>query len=133
MKMETDYIQVPKMILIDNNSNPRNNKLLSTNESLQNAEYLYNEYHYFQSFISDPLKNFVANQFLIKNFDGIPFCFEDYEKVRLNNRIFDANGNEGELITLKWNPIEETASGTFKIRQIYTNNLKETKIVLDGK
>ena len=130
MKMETDFIAIPKTLLVDNNSNPRNNKLLANNESVLNAEYLFNNYHYFNSFIAQ--NDSKGRQYLIKSFTDIFFTFNDYEKVRDSNKIFEADGTVGELLTLNYNPIGERASGTYRVQQIYTNNLQQTIIVPDG-
>lgn len=131
MVLESDYTSVPKMLLVGNNSNPRNNKLLSNNEEVQNAEYLWENYHYFSSFV--PQQDSKGNQFKIRAVESIPFCFEDFEKVRTNKKVFDSDGNEGELISLKFNPFDQTASGSYKIQEVYTLNLKETKTISNGR
>jgi hypothetical protein len=121
MKMESDYISVPKVIMVGNNSDERNNKLLPTNETLLNAKYIYDNYHYFSNFVTTNGEN---NQKILKSFDGIPFTFEDYKKVRLNSKIIDYDGNQGFLISLKWNPAKQTASGRYSIKYVYTTNIK---------
>ena len=131
LKMENDFVNVAKILLVDNNTNARNNKLRPENESRLNARYLWDNYHYHKSFIAQ--QDNPGNQYIIRDFNNITFCFEDYEKVRNNNRIFDSDNKEGEIISLKFNPVDETASGSYKIRQIYTNNLQETIIEPDGK
>jgi hypothetical protein len=121
LQMESDYITVKKAILVDNNSNPRNNILLPENESLINALFLYENYYYFHNFVTTKGWN---NQHVIKEFNDIYFTFSDYEKVRTNSIIKDSDGNDCELITLKYNPVQETASGTYKKKEIWTNNLQ---------
>ena len=76
---------------------------------------------------------YVHRQTWLKSFDKINFTFNDFQKVLNNNRIFAANGDEAILLSLKYNPIEETATGTFKVKTIYLTNLKETKLIPDGK
>lgn len=131
LKMETDFINVPKMILVPDNSNPRNNKLSPCNEDFLNAPFLYNNFHFFKSFI--PQNGDASNQYLLKSVEKIPLCFADFEILRKNNRLIDADGNSGEWITLKFNPIEQTATGTYKIREIYTNNLQQQIDIPNGK
>lgn len=131
LKMETDFINVPKMILVPNNSNPRNNKLSPGNEQFLNAPFLYNNFHFFKSFIGQ--NGDAGNQHLIKNVEKIPLCFDDFQILRTNNRLIDSEGNEGEWITLKFNPINQTATGTYKIREVYTNNLRQQINIPNGK
>ena len=120
--LDNDYIEVPKNILIDSDG-----KLMNGNETYLSALYLYESYHYFQSFVGG------QNQYLLKSFDKINFTFNDFQKVLNNNRIFAPNGDEAILLSLKYNPIEETATGTFKVKTVYLTNLKETKLIPDGK
>jgi len=129
LMMESDYIDVAKVVLIDNQSDVRQNKLLPDNESVLNANYIYDNYHYFRNFVTTSGWN---NQFIKKSFEEIPFTFTDYEKVRRNNRIFTSDGEEAILTSLKYNPIAEKASGTYKVRQVWTNNLSIKKIIPNG-
>jgi len=131
MVLESDYTSLPKNMLIENKSNPRNNKLLPDNESVQNAKYLYENYHKNRSFVVSGSS--LPNQYEIEQFENIPFCFEDYKKIRANSHITDSNGAEGELISLKFNPYRQTANGSYKIKKVYTSNLKETITEPDGK
>jgi hypothetical protein len=120
--MENDFIEVPKNILINSDG-----KIMNGNETYLSAEYLYDNFHYFQSFVNG------QNQYLLKSFDSINFTFNDFEKVLNNNRIFDGQGNEAVLLSLRYNPYNETATGSFKVKTLYLNNLKETKIIPNGK
>lgn len=120
--MENDFVEVPKNILIDSDG-----KIMNGNETYLSAEYLYDNFHYFQTFVGG------QNQYLLKTFDKINFTFSDFEKVLNNNRIFDGQGNEAILLSLKYNPYNETANGTFKVKTLYLTNLKETKILPNGK
>lgn len=122
MKMESDFVSVPKVFIIDQNSNPRNNKISSRNGMYLNAKYLFENYHYLKAFA--PYKNYPGNQYLLKENPEFPFSFEDYETVRNNNGIFTPQGDEGEMISLKFNPVKQTASCTYKVRKQYITNLK---------
>lgn len=121
LMMESDYVNIPKLFLVEDNTNFINNKLTIGNEDYVNARYLYENYHYFSNFVTT---NGWNNQALIRDFEEIPFCFEDYEKVKANGNILDVDGQDCELINLKFNPIKQTATGKYKQRKIYTNNLK---------
>jgi hypothetical protein len=125
LKMESDFIASPKVVLVDDHANKRNNKLLLGNEQFLNAKYLYDNYHYFNNFVTT---NGWNNQFLIRRFENIPFTFDNYEMVRTNGSILTFDGKEAILIDIKYDPISQTASGTYKVKHIYTNNLKLNNI-----
>jgi hypothetical protein len=122
LKMEQDYVSVAKIFLIDQNSNPRSTKISKNNKSLINARYLFENYHYLKAFVEYNGKP--GNQFLLKENTEFPFSFDDYETVRNNNAIFTPDGGQGELISLKFNPVKQTASCTYKVRKQYITNLK---------
>lgn len=130
LKMESDYVQVPKAILLDVANNPKNTKINTNNSVYLNAKYLYDNYWYFVSFV--PKGTFKGNQYLIRELQECKFTYSDYVNVRYNNMVTDAYGNECELISLKFNPLRETAKGTYKQRKQYLNNIKETIIEPNG-
>lgn len=119
--LESDYVSTPKVLLIPNNSNARNNTLDSNNETYLNAKYLYENYHYFNNFVTT---NGWNNQMKLKSVEGVPFTFSDYEKIRLNSSIFDYDGTPAVMQSIKWNPIKQTANISYKRKEIYTTNLK---------
>ena len=124
LKMESDFVNVPKLIMIPRNSNALNNKLLSNNESVLNALYLFNTFHYYKSFI--PQNGYAGNQFYLRKFDKIPFTFDDFDVILQNNKMFDFEGNNNTLLSLKFNEDEQTATGTYKQQKQYANNLIQT-------
>lgn len=121
--MESDYVAIPKLIMVPM-GNSRSNTLLPNNEQALSARYLWDNYHYFLSFIGR--KDWPGNQFLKQNIDKIPFTYADYEAVRINNQVNDYNGNSLTLLSLKYNLSKGSASGTSKMQQVYVNNLTET-------
>lgn len=125
LMMESDYVSTPKVMLITDHTKKRANLLDSDNETILNAKYIFNNYHYFCNFVTT---NGWNNQAIIRDFENIPFTFTDYEKVRLNSFILNSDGDLCELISLKWNPIKQTATGKYKQRKIYTNNLTSKEI-----
>lgn len=129
--MESDYVNVPKMMLVQNNSNPRNNKILDINFEFLRASYLWDEYHYYNSFIAR--KDSPGKQALLYELEEVPFTFKDYEQAKSSKIIEDSQGRRGELISLRFNPTKQTATGRYKIYQQYTNNLLETIYEPDGK
>jgi hypothetical protein len=121
MVMEQDYVAIPKIMLIDRTSNPRNNKLLSFADSFLNAKYLYDEYHFFNNFVTTKGVN---SQGIIKTVDSVNFSFDDDEKTRSSGNILDSDGKDATLMTLDYYPIAEIASYQYKRKEIYTNNLQ---------
>ena len=91
---------------------------------------MFENYHFYISFVSSG--NFKGNQYLLKSFEQIPFNVNDYEKVRLNNKIYDGQGNEAEILTLKYNPLKETASGTYRVNYTCLKNIKQTILEPNG-
>jgi hypothetical protein len=125
LMIENDFISVPKILLVNEQSNERNTKLTTDNESVLNCVYLYNNYHFIDSFDSKIYSN--TNQYKIYELDNVPFCYDDYIKVKNNNKLYDGE-KEGLIDSLTWNIWQQTANIRFRINEIYTNNL-ETKIL----
>ena len=130
LQMENDFIDVPKIF----NINPSDNKINSNNLQSFSSEYLYNNYHFLRTFVIGEYSEAPnGNQKKIKNVSGVPFCFDSFELLLNNNRLKDADGNNGELISCKWNVEKEVAELDYFIREAYTNNIKEKIITPDGK
>lgn len=128
LMLENDFVSAPKMFLIDEQSNARKTNLRADNTTIVNANYLWENYHIIDSFDFSIFAS--TNQYKIYELSDVPFCFEDYEKVRRNNKIIDGE-KEGIIDSLTWNIYRQTADIKFRINEIYTKNL-ETK-VLTGK
>jgi hypothetical protein len=132
LKMETDFVNVPKMLLIGNNSDARNNKLLPENESVLSAKYLWDNFHYLKSFVGQG-DNPIGNQYYEYPLPKVPFTYDDYIKVRNDNRVIDTDGLQvGIIKSLKWNIEEQTAEGNFIIQKKYSVNLQEFKTEPNG-
>ena len=132
LKMENDFLTVPKMLMITPKSNPINNILRSDNETMLSAEKLWNDYHSITSF--DSQKYSQNNQYYKYSIDQVPFCFEDYQKVKENNKVIAPNGVDVGLIdSLEWNFYNQTASIQYRVNKVYTNNLKTQILIPNGK
>lgn len=130
MMIENDFINTAKVLLIDEASDPRYTKVSKDNGQVLNAEYLINNFHNIDSF--DPVIYPNTNQHKLYAIDSVPFCFEDFKKVRVNNKVFDSNGNEGLIDGLEWNLMRQTAQINYRINEIWTNNI-QTKIKSSSK
>ena len=126
-------VDVPKAILIEENTtNPLLTKVSTNNVNVINSEFLYNNFHKNRIFaISTDYPN--GNQYKIYNASGVPFCFDDYEKLRTSNKMQDDLGRNGEILSCRWNVEEQTAEIEYKISEAYTNNLRTEVITPDGK
>lgn len=132
MKIETDFTNVPKIFLLQEGSAPKYNKIPTDNDSTVSAKYLWNNFHYVASFL--PMTDRPnGNQYLIKEFDKVPFTFNDFVSVKNNNIIKDAEGNDCIIDSVKWNIWNETASIRWRQSKLYTNNFILTPIEPDGK
>lgn len=125
MKIESDIINVPKIAIVDVSSNPKQTKINPSNATLVSAKYLYDYFYHIDSFIPSAEKP-NGNQYVIKQFEKVPFVFDDYLKVKANNIIFANDGSECEVLSLKWNVHEQKADMTIRFNQLYTNNLTFT-------
>jgi hypothetical protein len=132
LKMETDFISVPKLIMVDRNSEARNNKLLPQNESILNAKYLYENYHFIKSFAPSAARP-NANQWKLYQATKIPFTFSDYQLVRSTNKMETSDEREALIDSLKWNPTEQIADVNYRVNELYTLNINEKLIEPTGK
>jgi hypothetical protein len=129
LQMETDYVNTPKAFILDVASNPRNTKVNVNNYNYLNAKYIWDNYYYFISFV--PKGAFIGNQYKIRELQECSFTFSDYEKIRLNNKV-TYNGVNCEVLSLNYNPFEETATGVFREPFTYLTNIQETIIEPNG-
>ncbi len=129
--LSNDFIGVPKVAIIDSA-----NKLVSNNDLLTSAKYLMDNYHYsnFAIRTTDSNGNITNdhNQWLIYEDKEIDFCCEDYKKVLNNNAGKTYDQKSMKIKNLVWNPHKNTARITYRVKEKYTKNLKNS-YVIDGK
>jgi len=131
LMIEKDNFAVPKLLLITEGKSAKFNKLNADSNTLLSAKYLYENYHFINSFIPSTEKQ-NANQWVIKNYEKVPFSFDDYLLIKQNNIIFTADNQLAEVDSLKWNPFSQTANMTIRINKLYTNNLRTIYLEPDG-
>lgn len=122
LKLESKEFGVNKLVTFDENF-----KIINT----FSAKYAYENYYYFESFAKNG--DWIGNQYLLRKFDKIKFSVKDFEKVIDNKFMLDGQGNEAEILTLDYNPIEETATGTYRTHQRYLDNIKIETIEPSGR
>lgn len=131
LKMESDYVNVQKLILVERKANERNNVLYAGNETYLSARYIWDNFHANKSFAVQ--SDGSHNQYLVYNFSDIPFTFENYEQIRRSREMFNSDNEKGFIESFKFNPIKGVCSGKYKINTLYTTNLIEKIIEPDGK
>ncbi len=91
------------------------------------AKKLWEDFHLIESFveINDPsTSSIVHNQYLIKQAEKVDFCLDDWNKLLNNNKFSTEDGKEGEILSVDWNFQNGFANIQYKIKQVYTKNLK---------
>lgn len=122
LMIENDSILVAKIMLLQRGATDRQTKIYSTNKNIYNARYLYDNFHFLQSFV--PNSAGVHNQWIRKSISNVPFCFEDYEKISTDNKVYTSDGKVARIESLKWNVWKQTAEIEYRYNEIYTNNLQ---------
>jgi len=121
LKMETDFLNVPKMLY----TNP--DCTLPVNyHDLWSAKVLYNQYHIQKSFVGNNFND--ANQYHIYEGVRIPFGFEDFLSLIDNSYFYDMNGSPSQVTKIQWNVSNDYAVVDFKVQRLFTKNLQEAFI-----
>ena len=129
--IEKDIVNVPKVCLMTLGSSSKYNKLHVSNRSIMSAQNLYNNFHYVKSFVPTSDKP-NANQYYLKDYENVPFSFDDFEKVKENNCIFTSDGEEAQIDSLQWNVWNQKANMKLRINKLYTNNFGIITLEPDG-
>jgi hypothetical protein len=119
LKLSNDFIGVQKIAIVEDSG-----FISSQNRLLTSADYLYEHFHV----VSTPNDN----QYKLYKEKDIPLCCDDYLKIKNNNVITTYSGDLARVDSLVWNPHNETARISFRVKTVYTNNLTRTKVV-DGR
>lgn len=132
LMIEKDLIGVNKIFVMDKGGSALYNKVHVNNSTYFSALYLYQNFHYVNSFIPTADKP-NANQWIKKRYEKVPFTFNNYLEVKENNSIFTVDGKDALIDSLKWNVWEQHAEISIRENTLYTNNIKETISQSDGK
>lgn len=132
LKLENDFVNVEKLfILREGGAGARSNRLDDNNDTIVSAENLWDEFHNINGFA--PNEGHEPNQWIRKELTGVPFSFQNFLDVRNNVKILTHDGLEAKIESLTWNPSTKVADMRYRYRETYTTNLKEEKIIPDGR
>ena len=105
------------------------NRLVENHDTELGASKLWEQYHSINSFVPNTngsttdLSDSKHNQWVLYDFENVPFCMEDYLKVKSNNNITFA-GKVGRIESLEWDVYNQKANISFRVNELWTNNLK---------
>tara|TARA_R110001592_G_scaffold161419_1_gene394016 strand:+ start:195 stop:1943 length:1749 start_codon:yes stop_codon:yes gene_type:complete len=117
MSLSADTTTVDKFIFIENEQ---------MSDTQISAELLWNRFHFIESFaeITGTDGKIYHNQQIIRTAEKIPFCLTDWNQLLNNNKFTTTTGQTGEIISIDWDFQIGLANITYKIKQLYTKNLK---------
>lgn len=115
MHMSSHYITEGKIVIMSGN------ELKNNQRDYFNAELLWNNEHYINSFV--PI-NGVHNQYLMYENVVVPFCEDDFKNVVENPYFTLKNSNFAKIDLLEWFPFENKATITYRENKLYANNLE---------
>ena len=125
LMLEDDTFNVPKMLLVQRSGSARQRKIKADNKTILSARYLWENFHYTESFAPYD-GNANGNQWFRYSQENVPFCFKDYLAVKENNKIFDYEGRTAKIESVRWNIWRGTADIEYRVNKKYTNNLRVT-------
>lgn len=131
MLLSSDFIGVPKILVID-----AHKRLHSNNLNLTAARTLADTLHFTNFAIrkinTSGLQKSDHNQWITYTDKEIPFCCDDYLKLLNNNYCKTHDGRIAKVKSIVWKPERSTARITYRVKEMYTLNLNQT-YVIDGK
>lgn len=146
MLLSSDFTDVQKLLLVEDKPtlwNTIDNGLVSCfkvdidNSRADHLGYtdafrLMREFHsasWAINTLASPVQ--YPNQYLTYKDKEVPMCCGDFVSLKNNNIIQTYDNKKGRLDSMRWNPFTETAHVDFRVKQVYTKNLKQS-FVIDG-
>ena len=117
MKMSSDLIEVPKLLRLDSSY-----RLLKTDRDTWGAKYLYDNYHYYNSFV---LNNYGQQYQLFKDI-RMDASFQNFLDILSNNIGTHSDGRKAEFESILYNFGGGFWNASYRIKKIHSANLKET-------
>lgn len=134
--LSSDFTGEPKSILITGSG--WNVKIAKDNGTRNSAANLWNKYHFIESMVPNKARP-AGNQMYIYEIPVIPFCLNDYYRVRgLDNgnkgeaAVISPTGKPAKILSLKWNIYRNKAFIRYGEEKLFDNNLKETLLINEG-
>ncbi len=121
MLLDTDMITVPKLVLLDVNSNYKLNKISALNDTKLTALNLFNEFHISNTFA--PTAN--SAQRYEFEYDQVEMNLTDVKNVIEDRAVKLPSGEIVEVVSCNWNPFTRLATFVVRQRKLFTNNLKQ--------
>ena len=118
MVLSDDTTTVDKMLFMENE------ELKTTQPS---AQLLWEDFHFIESFVEvlDSSTGLLThNQHLILEAEKVDFDLDNWNEILNNNKFTTEDGRTGEIISIDWNFQIGTANIQYKIKQLYTKNIK---------
>jgi hypothetical protein len=120
MVLSADTTGVDKLLVMSNEKIPANDA-----DQLNAVDFW--GFHAINSFapVIDPITGVsVHNQYKLYDKITIPFCYQDWLTLLGNNKFLTTNGDIGKVTNIEWDIHNETANISYKIKHLYTKNLK---------
>ena len=124
LRMSTDLVNIPKLLRLTPEL-----KMKANNRDIWSAKYLYDRYHYVNSFVKevankDDQDN--LNQYKVYQKIKMDASFEDFLKIINNNIATDEDGNRVVFDSILYNFGGGYWEADYRIQYQYSTNLKES-------
>jgi len=120
LRTSTDLVNIPKLLRLTPEL-----KMQANNRDIWSAKYLYEEYHYVNSFVED-IADDQYNQYKVYQKIKMNASFEDFLKIINNNIATDEDGNRVVFDSILYNFGGGYWEADYRIQYQYTTNLRET-------
>jgi len=123
LRISEDLVNVPKWLVLENVQGQF--KIPSNHRDILSAKSLWEKYINKQSFVDN---NF-GNQYRIYEGVKVPFTLVDFLKLIQNSYFYDTDGQSAKVDKISWVMGDDTAEIDYRVRDVYSRNLTETKIL----
>ena len=121
LRMSTDLVNIPKVLRLTQEL-----KLSNKYRDNWSAKYLYQQYHYVNSFVKETVNPIQYNQYKVYQKIKMNASFEDFLKIINNNKAVDADGNTVIFDSILYNFGGGYWEADYRVQFEYTDNLRET-------
>jgi len=121
LRMSTDLVNIPKVLRLTPEL-----KLSNKYRDNWSAKYLYQQYHYVNSFVKETVNPIQYNQYKVYQKIKMNASFEDFLKIINNNKAVDADGNTVIFDSILYNFGGGYWEADYRVQFEYTDNLRET-------